>query len=153
MVIIILTWYSVSTWGAPLTSISLMLGVILARVDIVSLKTIYFLYKHFYLENNLTPSRGWSLWRNRFPALPSCSHASPSSAEPFSLWILALGRTDYRTVLNWMSSTVFLKRSSRNICVLKNMIVWYPPIQVLDEQYVSLSLKTILYAIMTATVV
>ena len=40
MVIIILTWYSVNTWGAPLTSISLMLGVTLARVDIVSLNTI-----------------------------------------------------------------------------------------------------------------
>ena len=44
MVIIILTWCAVSTWGAPFTSISLMLGVILARVDTVSLKTIYFLY-------------------------------------------------------------------------------------------------------------
>ena len=35
-----LTWCSVSTWGAPLTSISLMSGVTLARVDIVSLNTI-----------------------------------------------------------------------------------------------------------------
>ena len=40
MVTIILTWCSVSTWGAPLTSISLMSGVTLARVDIVSLNSI-----------------------------------------------------------------------------------------------------------------
>ena len=37
MVIIILTWYSVSLCSRPLTSISLMWGVILSRVAIVSL--------------------------------------------------------------------------------------------------------------------
>ena len=89
---------SASCWGSYLP------GLILSAC-----KWIYFLYENFHLVNNLTPSRGWSLWRNRFPALPLYSHASPSSVEPFSLWILAPGQTDCRIALNWTSSTVFLK--------------------------------------------
>ena len=53
MMIIILTWCSVSTWGRPLTSISFMLGVTLARVDIVSLKNSYLNLSN---EKDLTPS-------------------------------------------------------------------------------------------------
>ena len=47
IMIIILTWASVRSWGTPLTSISLIVEVILSRVAIVSLhyNIIYKLYK------------------------------------------------------------------------------------------------------------
>ena len=56
-VTIILTWCSVSTWGAPLTSISLMSGVTLARVDIVSLNTIQSWWNYNNSIRNITYSK------------------------------------------------------------------------------------------------
>ena len=111
-------------------------GLILSAWERVTYSSINILH----LVNNLTPSRGWSLWGNIFPALPSWTHASLSSAEHFSLWILALGQIDYMTALSWMSSKEFLKKGNINVV---EIWYWYPPIQVLAEQYVSMSLKTI----------
>ena len=97
----------------------------------------YFLFKH--LGNILTPSWVWSLGGNIFPALPSWAHASISSVEPF-FWIRAQSQSDYRTVLNWTSLKVFLKkyyvkRKQTLSLLYRNLIVWYPPTQVLTEQY------------------